>query len=127
MAIHHQQLQIRRVLSANIKARRKELGISQEKLAELANLSVQMVNSIEGCRAWLGDKTLVTLAKALGLEVFQLFVPGPAPEERAGDESPALTYWLVKLQKDLKVSLEADIDANFTRFFKAISGTTENR
>jgi hypothetical protein len=42
----------------------------------MANLSVQMVNSIEGYRAWVSDKTLIALSQALGIEVFQLFTPG---------------------------------------------------
>jgi transcriptional regulator with XRE-family HTH domain len=67
--------QLRKVLSANIKDRRKKLGISQEKLAEMTELSVQMINSIEGHRAWVSDKTLVALSRALGIEVFQLFMP----------------------------------------------------
>ncbi|MDR0662745.1 MAG: hypothetical protein LBF80_01515, partial [Spirochaetaceae bacterium] len=31
--------------------------MSQEKLAELADVSVQTVNFIEGCRTWVSDKT----------------------------------------------------------------------
>jgi DNA-binding XRE family transcriptional regulator len=39
---------LREFLSANMKARRKALNISQEELAELADVSVQMVKAIEG-------------------------------------------------------------------------------
>jgi transcriptional regulator with XRE-family HTH domain len=66
---------IRQILAQNIKKRRETLGISQEQLAEAANLSVQAVNTIEGCRMWISDKSITRLAKVLGVEIFQLFVP----------------------------------------------------
>ena len=66
---------IRQILAQNIKKRRKKLGLSQEKLAESADLSVQAINTIEGCRMWISDKSITRIAKALDLEIFQLFVP----------------------------------------------------
>ncbi|MDR3172232.1 MAG: helix-turn-helix domain-containing protein [Treponema sp.] len=44
---------------------RKELHISQEKLAELADVSVQMVKQIEGRQTWVSDTMLDKLARAL--------------------------------------------------------------
>jgi transcriptional regulator with XRE-family HTH domain len=105
--------QLRKVLSANIKDRRKKLGISQEKLAEMAHLSVQMVNSIEGYRAWVSDKTLIALSQALGIEVFQLFTP--SIEIRKQDRSQLLSHWLVQLQQDIKKDITADVDSHFER------------
>jgi len=107
--------QLRKVLSANIKERRKKLGISQEKLAEMANLSVQMVNSIEGYRAWVSDKTLIALSKALGIEVFQLFTPGI--ETRKQDRNQLLSHWLIQLQQNIKKDINADVDSHFERLF----------
>ena len=66
---------IRQILAQNIKNRREILGLSQEKLAESADLSVQTINTIEGCRMWISDKSITRLAKALNVEIFQLFVP----------------------------------------------------
>ncbi|MDR2096934.1 MAG: helix-turn-helix domain-containing protein [Spirochaetaceae bacterium] len=71
---------LRRILAANLKEQRKILGISQEKLAEMAGLSWQTVNSIECRRSWVSDNTLETLASALKIETFQLLIP---PEVRA--------------------------------------------
>ncbi|MGL4985626.1 MAG: helix-turn-helix domain-containing protein [Treponemataceae bacterium] len=65
-------LELRKILSKNIKAGRIALHISQEKLAEFADLSMQMVNDIEGARTWVSDKTLVKLAQILNLEPSQL-------------------------------------------------------
>ena len=62
-------------LSANLKKSRKQLSLSQEKLAEAAHISVQMMNDIEGCRRWPSEKTLSKLANALNLDVYTLFLP----------------------------------------------------
>jgi len=66
---------LRMILSSNIKKHRKKLGLSQEKLAEAANLSSQTINDIEGCRMWVSDKTITKLAKIFNIEPYQLLVP----------------------------------------------------
>ena len=66
---------IRQILAQNIKEQRESLGMTQEELAETANLSVQTINTIEGCRMWISDKSITRLAKALNIEIFQLFMP----------------------------------------------------
>lgn len=43
----------------NIKNIRKQLGLSQEKLADKADISRQMMNDIEGRRRWLTKSTLI--------------------------------------------------------------------
>jgi transcriptional regulator with XRE-family HTH domain len=70
----------REILAKNIKNRRKILGFSQEKLAETAGISCHTVNSIEIRRIWVSDKTLESLARALQVEVYQLFLPRCASE-----------------------------------------------
>ena len=62
-------------LSFNLKKIRKTLGFSQEKLAEKAQISFQMINDIEGCRRWPSEKTLSKLANALQTDVYTLFLP----------------------------------------------------
>ena len=66
---------IRQIFAQNIKKRRESLEMTQENLAENANLSVQTINTIESCRMWISDKSITRLAKALNLEIFQLFMP----------------------------------------------------
>lgn len=65
---------VRKVLSQNIKKRRKELGITQSKLAELADISEPYMNDIERCQTWISDKTLAKLACALNLAIHELFI-----------------------------------------------------
>jgi len=104
---------IRKILSANIKERRKVLGISQEKLAEMSDLSIQMINSIEGHRAWVSDKTLISLSNALGVEVFQLFTP--LNDEKKQAHHSLSSNWLLKLRQEIKADINADVDMHFER------------
>jgi transcriptional regulator with XRE-family HTH domain len=66
---------VRKTLSANIKKQRELAGLTQEKLAEIAGISANMINDIEGCRTWVSDKTLEKLTIALKIETYRLFIP----------------------------------------------------
>jgi transcriptional regulator with XRE-family HTH domain len=66
---------LRQLLSLNLKKWRKHYDYSQEKLADLAGISANMMNDIEGCRTWVSDKTLVRLADALQVDPYRLLVP----------------------------------------------------
>jgi hypothetical protein len=72
-----------------------------------------MINSIEGHRAWVSDKTLIALSKALGIEVFQLFAPSIDMQKQ--DRSKLLSYWLMQIQQDIKADINADVDKHFKR------------
>jgi transcriptional regulator with XRE-family HTH domain len=99
-------------LSANIKARREALKISQEKLADLADISVQMVKRIEGRHTWVSDAMLEKLADALGVSAFQLLVP--VDEAVLRDESALISVVLRNLQQNI----QDDINARFNRLRK---------
>jgi transcriptional regulator with XRE-family HTH domain len=73
--MNEEKTYLRHILAANLREQRKMLGLSQEKLAEMAGLSWQTVNSIECHRTWVSDKTLENLADALKIETFQLLLP----------------------------------------------------
>jgi transcriptional regulator with XRE-family HTH domain len=68
-------INLRKTLSSNIKRQREIHGFTQEKLAEKAGISANMINDIEGCRTWISDKTLVKLAAALKIETYRLLLP----------------------------------------------------
>lgn len=65
----------------NIRTLRKKAGLSQEKLADKADISRQMMNDIEGRRRWLTKGTLVKLANALEVDVHELFIPSMQENE----------------------------------------------
>jgi transcriptional regulator with XRE-family HTH domain len=85
---------VRAILAANVRKHRKILGFSQEKLAEETGLSWKMINTIEGRRTWISDTTLENLAKALGVEVYQLLLP--LVEDECSPKSPFDTLQEIK-------------------------------
>jgi transcriptional regulator with XRE-family HTH domain len=89
---------LRRILAANLKGQRKMLGLSQEKLAEMAGLSWQTVNSIECHRTWVSDKTLEALADTLKIESFQLLLPVEDTTQKAINSDEAVKK-LVKIKR----------------------------
>jgi transcriptional regulator with XRE-family HTH domain len=78
---------LRALLSRNIKAARARLHITQEKLAEFAGISMPHMRDIENCRTWVSDKTLVGIARALDIEVYQLFITEDT-EESSPPQTP---------------------------------------
>ena len=100
-------MNLRKILSKNIKKHRELLGMSQEKLAENAKLSTMMIKDIEGCRTWVSDKTLINLASALGTDIYRLFMP-----DTIGDEEIFKTVLLdlVKATEKIKKDIESDLE-----------------
>jgi transcriptional regulator with XRE-family HTH domain len=109
-------LEIRKILAVNLKKQRVKLGYSQERLAEVTGLSIQTINDIEGGRKWLSDKTITKLSQALHVECYQLLIPEFASQNKKDTSS---TRQLLGLMKDLKKSLDAQIDDQFTDFLKS--------
>jgi len=81
---------IREVLANNIKTYRRKCGFSQDKLAELANISSQYLATVETCRKFPTPEVLDLLAEALGIETHELFSSVPSPQTE-----------LEKLRKDI--------------------------
>ena len=63
------------LLSKNIKKIRKEKNLTQEELAELADLSISYVKQIESCKGFknLTLTTILKLSKALDTPINTLF------------------------------------------------------
>jgi transcriptional regulator with XRE-family HTH domain len=108
--------EIQQILSGNVKNQRKNLKISQERLAETAGLSVQTINDIEGCRKWVSAKTITKLSKALNIECFQLLIPDFFTQNKK-ETSP--THNLLKLKEKVHKGVDILIDTQFTDFIKA--------
>ena len=70
-----ENVNIRKNLAMNIRNLRKMMNLSQEKLAEKAEISLAMLRDIETCRTWISDKTLAKLAISLKTETHRLFLP----------------------------------------------------
>jgi transcriptional regulator with XRE-family HTH domain len=102
--------ELRKILSFNIKKQREIMEISQEKLAELADLSAQTINDIEGCRMWVSDKTISKLCRALNVNAYQLLLPKIGEKNTAQSQ----TETLLNFQKNLK----NNINIQFEELFK---------
>jgi transcriptional regulator with XRE-family HTH domain len=63
----------RQVLAANMRARRSELRISQEKLAELADLHRTYISSVERCQRNIGIDGIERISKSFKLRLADLF------------------------------------------------------
>ena len=85
------------------------MQISQEKLAELADVSVHMIKRIEGRRTWVSEKMLTNLACVLGVSAFQLLVPTDK-EATSGDNA-----FISGLLQTLRQNIHDDINNNFNR------------
>jgi len=100
-------IDLRKILAQNIKNHRKLLGLSQEKLAEKAQISANMVRDIEGCRTWVSDTTLINIATALKTDIYRLFMSNPVSEdEYYRTVLLDLTKTFDKLQTDFISSLK---------------------
>jgi hypothetical protein len=71
-----------------------------------------MINSIEGGRTWVSDKTLLKLARALRVEPFQLLIPA------AGGEAQDRSLLVSGLLSNLRQNLKDDIDIFFDLFIR---------
>jgi len=71
---------IREVLAKNIKEYRRKYGFSQDKLAELANISSQYLATVETCRKFPTPEVLERLAEALNIEPHELFTFASTPQ-----------------------------------------------
>ena len=103
---------LRKTLSANIKRYRETHGLTQEKLAEKAGISANMINDIEGCRTWISDKTLVKLTAALKIETYRLFTPLALSDNDLGRAA------LADLAQDLQ-NIRKDFNASFDNALKS--------
>ena len=102
-------MSLKTYLAANIKARREALGISQERLAELANVSVQMIGRIECRRTWVSDGMLANLAGVLGVSAFQLLVPTGVADSPA--DAAAVSGLLDNLRRNIQDDISRRFDA----------------
>jgi len=74
---------IRKLLAGNIKSFRKELGLTQSKLAERANTATRYVTMIEGCKNFPSPEMMARLATALEKDTIDLFAMPPVHKEQA--------------------------------------------
>ena len=95
--------ELREVLSVNIKRFRARRGWSQAKLAENLDISTNFLSDIETKKGWVSPLTLVKLAAALNIEVYELFKP---ENSVSGDLKDVVN----KLAQDLTIVLTESVE-----------------
>lgn len=95
--------ELRQLLSTNIKRFRNRRGWSQAKLAEKLGLSTNFLSDIETQKGWVSPLTLVKLATALNIEVYELFKP---ENSISGDIKDVVN----KLAQDLTIVLTESVE-----------------
>jgi transcriptional regulator with XRE-family HTH domain len=98
-----QEQELRAVLAENIKKYRAKRGWSQLILSEKLDISANFLSEIETGKGWVSPLTLVKLANALEVEVFELFKPFIADLDVSGDVE---TEKLKRFAKDLTLALD---------------------
>ncbi|GHV51357.1 hypothetical protein AGMMS49579_06500 [Spirochaetia bacterium] len=81
---------LRVTLGANLKRYRCFRGLSQAKLAEMVDISPNFISDIETGKRWLSSDTLVNLADALKIDVFEFLKPA---EIVSGGDADLLTRY----------------------------------
>lgn len=85
---------IRKIVAGNIRKYRKQNGLTQEKLAELAEISNTYIANIECGKTWISDKTLEKISAALNTKPYLFFLEQFTEETNSESEN--------NLQKELK-------------------------
>jgi transcriptional regulator with XRE-family HTH domain len=101
---------VRELLSANIKRYRGSFGYSQEKLAEIAEVSTSFIASIETCKKFPSSISIGKLADAFGIKPYQLFLE--QFEDLHG------TSKIGELKEDLKDEVAEQIEIYFRRYLQ---------
>ena len=93
----------RAILSRNIKRYRNRLGLSQLHLALELEISITFLSDIENGKKWVSAQTLSKLAKALKIDVYELF----KPEQNIRDDvSAAVAQYLDDVDETFIKSIE---------------------
>jgi len=66
---------IKKILSQNVRLYRETIGYSQEKIAEIAGISLTYYGSIERGEKWPSPETLSGIALGLKVNPYDLFKP----------------------------------------------------
>ncbi len=89
---------VRTILGRNVKRYRKQKGLSQEKLAEIIDVSVKHLSTIESGSAFLSADLLQSLADTLDVPVYLLFYEGPAVRSPSNEDRRKQMEAIVDMQ-----------------------------
>jgi transcriptional regulator with XRE-family HTH domain len=108
---------LRNLLSRNIKRYRQRKGWSQAKLAEKMDISTNYLSDIETKRGWVSSFSLVKLANALEIDVFELFKP---EEETPADVMFTVNKYLDDFSTSMRVSFDKSLKDSLRKIRKTL-------
>jgi transcriptional regulator with XRE-family HTH domain len=98
---------LRTILGENLKKFRTLKGFSQAKLAEILDISPNFISDIETGKRWLSSDTLVNLAEALNIDVYEFLRPQQTP---ADDISAFIQTYTEKAAKTASEAVLLSLD-----------------
>ena len=99
-----EEKELRAVFAENIKKFRNRRGWNQLFLAEKLDISSNFLSEIETEKGWVSPLTLVKLANALEVEVFELFTPKKSQNTK---QDKLENEKMRRFVKDLTLALDA--------------------
>jgi len=105
-----QMFDIKKELGQIVRRRRRDLGLSQEALAERANLHRTYVTDIERGSRNISIESISKLAAALGVSIGALFPPEtarPATEQKDGANPPVEILLVEDNSRDVELTIAA--------------------
>ena len=115
--ISNADLSLRKILSQNIRIFRKNLHLTQERLAENADISLPYLSDIEHCKTWVSDKTLLKLSKALNTTPSELLNENIPPVEIHLKEN-AIADLLLEQKKQISKAVSDICDETFSKLLE---------
>ena len=106
-------MDIRKIFGSNVKKYRLKKGYTQEKLAELAEISDKVISPIETGRSFIKLEDMPKLCEVLDVEPFQLFLTNETSGEIADDLRREKVLTRLKTCKREELDLLCDILTKF--------------
>ncbi len=110
---------IRNVIAKNVKKYRKLNNLTQEALAEEAEVSNTYIANIECGQTWVSDKTLEKIASALHIEIYLLFISENA--DKKVDATIENTRNMISYLKKRQNELNSYVKNFFSETFEHIT------
>ena len=120
MFIMEEKPHIRSVIAKNVKKYRKLNNLTQEALAEAAEVSNTYIANIECGQTWISDKTLEKIASALRIDEYLLFIPEKtdSADLKTVEKKQELLGYLSKRQNELNNYVKAFFSDTFEYIMK---------
>lgn len=116
--IMEEKPRIRNIIAQNVKKYRKLNNLTQEALAEAAEVSNTYIANIECGQSWISDKTAEKIAQALHIDEYLLFVP--EEEDSLNSDAIKERQKMIKYLKTREKELGLYVKDFFSEIFEQV-------